>query len=239
MSTSNRWYQELIPHLGSIVIAAVTAISDDVVSCTLPAFGSIEILLPISEIPVQMGQLIPVQVVRTAPIDVSMKRVRDDEAKEALNQYHRDAKVDQIVRVAAEHDQGRIAELYQDVIWPLRSALDDAYEDVYSVFEEICAQGSAETMVLPVPIPDTLVRAVRMKVVAATYTASKEVTIRFGTSYEGVQALTKELNRLGRMEGIRVLITAPPKFKLIATDQTQTRAAARLAAAVATIPPAF
>jgi translation initiation factor 2 alpha subunit (eIF-2alpha) len=244
-----RWFQEQIPHLDSIVIADVIAISDVAVSCTLPSYGGLEAMLPTSEIPVRRGQaisdyvrvgkLIAVQVIRTAPLDVSMKRVREEEAATALTQYHRDAKVDLIVRTAAEHDSARIEALYRDVIWPLKDALDDAYEDVYSVFEEICAQGSTATMVLPVSIPDTLVRAIRSKVVASTYTASKEVTIRFGTSYEGVQALTTELNRLGRMEGIRVLITAPPKFKLIATDQTQTRAAARLAAAVATIPPAY
>ena len=242
--TTTYFYQGKEPALGDIVIADVTSISDVAVYCTLPAYGHLEVMMPVSEINVRrhrkvtdyirVGQSVPVQVIRHegSKIDVSMKQVRDHEAKACNERHHRDARINLIVRTAANLDPVATEALYRDLIWSLPSETD-----VFSLFEDIraCEEGEA----LPSDaeeFPATLIAAIRAKLPAASYTAEKEIMLRFGQYHDGIDRLSAELRRLATLEGIDVFVIAPPKFRIVATDKTRARADARLAAAARSIP---
>lgn len=215
-------------------MATVRSISDVAVYCTLPAYGDMEVLLPTSEINVRkhrkvadyvrVGQQMPVQVIRVEPgrVDVSLKQVRAHEAAATTDQFHHDARVNLVVRTAAAQSPEKVRELYEQHIWPL--------EDPYALMEEIRAGGDAGAL------PAELVAAVMAKFPEASYTATEDVMLRFGTFHDGAARLTAALQTLAEREGIQVLVVAPPTYRLVATDKTPARAAARLAAARAAVP---
>ena len=235
---SHYFYPRTLPEKDEIVMAEVATISDVAVYCRLPAYGDMEAMLPTSEINVRrhrkvadyvrIGQLVPVQVLRVdmGRVDVSMKQVREHEATEATNKYHRDAKVNLIVRTAiplsSGDDKDALTTLYREHVWPL--------EDAYATFEEVRAAGAAATF------PPALVAAILAKMPEASYTKEQDVMLRFGTFHDGVRRLEAALSTIAEKEGIQVFVVAPPTYRVRATDKTPARAAERLAAVVATLP---
>ena len=232
-------YAEPLPAVGDIVVATVQRIGDTAVYCTLPAYREFEVMLPTSEINVRrgrrvgdyvrVGQTIAVSVLRDDgdKLDVSLKQVREAERDAALAKHTKDLKIALIVRTACGLDEERTGAMYRDVIWP-RSA----EEDLYTLFEEVKAAGP----VADVSLPAELVAAIHAKMPEASYTASADVTIRFAPFHDGAARVAATLTELAGREGVEVFVVAPPKYRLTATDKTQARAEARLAAAVAAVP---
>lgn len=249
----NRFYENEQPEMAELVVARVQKIEETAVYCDLPAYGDMEVMLPTTEINVKRGRrvgdyvkvggLVPCAVVRVegAKIDVSMKKCREEEGKAVLERYHRDSRVDLIVRTAAGQDAGKTAELYRTVVWPLRSGDGEdgegAVTDVLAFFEEvrICIEDEA-----PLPggrsLPAELLTAIKAKVGLTEKTADREIMLRFGRFHDGVARLQAELGRLAALEGIEVIVVAAPKFRVVARDRTPARAAARLEAALRSIP---
>lgn len=243
MTTQHRFYRAELPVFDEAVAAEIAKIDDTAVYCTLPAYAGMEAMLPTTEVGVKrgkrvvdyvrVGQLLALSVIRVegGKVDVSLKQCRAEEGKTALERYHRDARVDLIVRTAAGQDPVQTTALYRDVVWPLR----DAEEDVYTLFEEtrVALEDSAPTR------PEfsvTLLAAIKAKMPPATYTADREIMLRFGTFHDGVARLRAALSAIATKEGIEVFLVAPPKYRVVARDRTPARAAARLAVACEGVP---
>ena len=241
--TMHRFYRAELPEVDEIVAAEITKIEDAAVYCTLPAYAGREAMLPTTEVGVKrgkrvldyvrVGQLLPLAVIRVAGenIDVSLKQCREGEGKAAMERYHRDARVDLIVRTAAAQDPGKTTALYSDVVWPMQ----DREEDVHNQFEEarIAMEDSAPTRP---EFSAELLAAIKAKMPPVTYTADRELMLRFGTFHDGVVRLQAALADLAAKEGIEIFLVAPPKYRAVARDRTPARAAARLAAACAALP---
>lgn len=236
------FYQSRIPSVNDIVIAEVKTISDVAVYCSLPAYGDMEAMLPTSEINVKrhrrvtdyvrVGQLMPMQVIRDegTHVDLSLKQVRDDEAAEALERHHKDAKINLIVRSACEQDADLVTAVYRDVIWPLEEEYDG---DVWAGIEDIRAGETPHTS-----IPEGLRTEIMERVAAPVHQASAEVTLRFGKWHDGAARLTACLRDLASRENVEIYVVAPPKYKIVVTAPTKARAAARLTDIQAELPSA-
>lgn len=233
------FYAAATPSAGDIVVADVTRIYDTAVYCTLPAYVDREVLLPVTEIGVRrhrkitdyvtVGKRIVVQVISVdnGRLDVSLKQVREEEAKVALDDFHRRKHVDMILRTAAANDATTARELYEAHVWPY--TIDEVYERFGAV------KAAPETASI---YPVALVRAIEHHVAMPVKIAEREVMIRFGTAHDGVAQLNAVLKTLAAREGITVFVLAPPRYRVVATDKTEALAAARLAAAIATLPTA-
>ena len=225
-------YPKEVPALNDIVIADIQSIQENAVYARLPAYGGLEVMLPASEINVRkhrrisdyvrIGELTPLQVIRIqgSNIDVSLKAVAATEKASALDEYHRRLRVDQVLRTAAAYDPVALRTLYETEVWSFPLA------DVWTRFEEIRAAGSADT---------PLEKAVQQRFPLATYTAEKEIIVRFGLDPDGVSALSAELRRIAGLTDITVIVIAPPRYRLVATGQTKARADAILAEAISTL----
>lgn len=239
----HRFYREEFPTVGEIVAAEITKIDDNAVYCTLPAYAAREAMLPTTEVGVKrgkrvvdyvrVGQLLPLAIIRVAGenIDVSLKQCREEEGKTAMERYHRDARVDLILRTAASQDLDKTTSLYSDVVWPMR----DREEDVYTRLEE--ARIAMEDGVATRPeLTAEILAAIKAKMPPTTYTAERELMLRFGIFHDGAARLKAVLTELAAKEGIEVFLIAPPKYRAVARDRTPARAAARLAAACEGLP---
>lgn len=243
MTTQHRFYQAELPVVDEIVAAEISKIDDNAVYCTLPAYAGREAMLPTTEIGVKrgkrvldyvrVGQLLPLAVIRVAGenIDVSLKQCREEEGKAAMERYHRDARVDLIVRTAAAQNPGKITELYSSVVWPMQ----DREEDVHNQFEEtrIAMEDGAPTRS---EFTAELLAAIKAKMPPVTYTADRELMLRFGVFHDGAARLRAALTELAAKEGIEVFLVAPPKYRAVARDRTPARAASRLEAALTGLP---
>ncbi len=240
MNTTVRFfYPESQPALNDIVIAEIKELRDVAVYGTLPAYGNLEFMMPTSEINVRrgkrvgdyvrIGDLIPTQVISVTggKIDTSMKLVRDQEAKEALERFHQSNRVHNIVRCALGlgASDADIRGVYEQHLWPRVDS------DLFSFFEGI--RGGVAP---PPAFPTSIVAEIMTRMPAPVFTASAERTIRFGQHHDGLARLNAELKRLAAMEGIQVFVAAPPKYRIVASASTQEEADARLAAAIADIP---
>jgi translation initiation factor 2 alpha subunit (eIF-2alpha) len=235
------FYPTQLPAVGEFVIADITKIQDTAVYCTLPAYGDIEGMIPITEIGikkkkrvtdyVRIGQSVVAQVFsvnegegeRSAGIDLTMACVHDEEREAALARYHRDLRLNNLVRSAAGVDRGLHDQLYREFVWPQGEA-------VTAWLEQIRVGELADG------IPPEFVSAVMLRYPMPSYTEATDITVRFGVFHDGVARLNAYLQELAARPGIQVVVTAPPKYRLAATAATRERAAAMLAAAVATVP---
>lgn len=237
------FYAARLPVEGEFVIVEITKIQDTAVYCTLPAYGDHEGMIPITEVGikkkkrvtdyVRIGLQVVAQVVgvsegkedeeRASHIDLTMAVVREEERIAAVARYHRDLRINNLVRCAAGENKELHDRIYAEHVWPQGEA-------VTAWLERIRVGELADG------IPAEFVAAVMLRYPMPSYTESTDVTVRFGVFHDGVQRLTALLRELAALPNVSVVVTAPPKYRITATDNTPAAALARLAAAVARIP---
>lgn len=238
------FYSERLPAEGDFVVAEVTKIQEMAVYCTLPAYGDLEGMIPITEVGirkhkrvsdyVRIGQMVVVQVFavnkaegdRAAVIDLSLGKVRPEERDAALARHHRDLRVNNLVRSAAGLNRDLHDRLYQEFVWPQG-------EDVTAWLEKIRV---GELVAEEHGVPAEFIATVMLRYPMPSYTEATDITVRFGVFHDGVARLNIFLQELAVRPGIQVVVTAPPKYRVTATAPTRAHAAALLAAAVALVP---
>lgn len=249
-----QFYPEAIPPVNRIVVAVITRITDTAVYCVLPAYLDMEAMIPVSEIYIKRhrrvtdyvkeGQTVVAQVIRHDPMDLSMKIVRPAEQEAALAAHGRDAKIHLIARTAATSEE-MLQTLLAEKIWvrgfeetPDAVAVDDETseydgERVITWMKEI---RGGSTSVDTTTLPPALVAAIMARLPEPVVTHTQDVTLRFGPFHDGVTRLNSLLTELSAIPGLAVLVTAPPKYQLVATAPNTAAAAAILARATARIP---
>lgn len=245
-----QFYPEALPPVGTIVVATAIRVTDTAAYCTLPAYRDAEAMIPASEIHIKRhrritdyvkeGQTVVAQVLRHDPMDLSMKIIRETEREAAMVAHGRDSKIHQIARAAAAGSVARLDTLLREVIWPhgFRVATEEEETPPYDG-EAVIAwmrairggePGAADG------VPAELVSAIMTGLPEPIVTQTKDVTLRFGAFHDGVGRLNALLTELAAMPGLTVLVTAPPKYQLVATAPNSAAAAALLAAASALLP---
>lgn len=254
-----QFYPEALPPVGIIVIATITRITDTAVYCELPAYRDAEAMIPLSEIYIKRhkrvsdyvkeGQTVVAQVLRHDPMDLSMKIVREAEREAAIAAHGRDAKIHQIARFAAEGSATYLEELLREQIWPRGclsdssargfekdSSGDDTYNGEAVMTWMRMVRGGEPGAAVGVPV--SLFNAIMSGLPEPIVTSTKEVVLRFGAFHDGIARLNAALGELSAIPGLSVVVSAPPKYQLVATGPSATAANAILAAAMARIPAA-
>lgn len=256
-----QFYPEVIPPLNKLVIANVTRITDTAVYCELPAYMDMEAMIPISEIYIKRhrrvtdyvkeGQTVVAQVLRHDPIDLSLKIVREAERDAAMEAHGRDAKIHQIARTAAGGSVATLMSLLTEEIWTRGCGVtldargcvtDETGADEDSIYdgERVMAwmrmiRGSGSVDAVEA-VPSALIAAIMTRLPEPIVTLTKDITLRFGVFHDGVTRLNALLSELAATPGLSVIVTAPPKYQLVATGPNEAVAAAILADASARLP---
>ena len=247
-----QFYPEALPPVGKIIIATIVRITDTAVYCELPAYRDATAMIPLSEIYIKRhkrvsdyvkeGQAVAAQVLRHDPMDLSMKIVREAEREAALAAHGRDAKIHQIARVAAEGSASHLEELLREHVWPrgfekdsaARGCLSDS--DAYDGEAVMTWMRTIRGGAGPVGIPVSLLNAIMAGLPEPIVTNTKDVMIRFGAFHDGICRLNGLLAELAAIPGLSVVVSAPPKYQLVATGPSAAAVEAILTAATARIP---
>ncbi len=140
-----------LPDVGELVVATVKEVYDYGAYLTLDEYGGLEAYLPWSEVAsrwvrsihdvVKPGQKIVVKVIRVnkrrKQVDVSLKRVYENERRRKMMEWKRAQKAEKILEIAAQRLGKSLEEAYREAGWPL----EEAYGELMAAFEEAAMRG--------------------------------------------------------------------------------------------------
>ncbi|MCK4327638.1 MAG: translation initiation factor IF-2 subunit alpha [Candidatus Diapherotrites archaeon] len=146
-------------------------------------------------------------------IDVSLRKVNDNQEKRRMSQYKRAKRADKLFERAANELKEDPKESYKKVAEPLK----EEFGDLYTGFEAISASGAEaiKQLKLPKKWVDHLVKLAEENVTAPEVTITRKLTLM---SYEpdGVKTLRSALQTLEK-EGISVTYLSAPGYTLSVT----------------------
>ncbi|MEM0378102.1 MAG: translation initiation factor IF-2 subunit alpha [Thermosphaera sp.] len=221
--------QEL-PNVGDYVIATVVEVFDYGAYVSLDEYNGLKAFLPWSEVAskwvrdirdvVREGQKIVVKVIRVdrrkKEVDVSLKKVADNEKKRKLLWWKRYVKACKIAEIVSQQLGKKPEDAYREVIWKL----EDAYGDPMYAIEEAVSSGAH--VLSKAGIGQEWIEALMKE--AGKHVKVKEVrvrrvlTIRSITS-DGVERIRKclgEASSLLSQRNVRheIYVTGSPKYNI-------------------------
>lgn len=227
------------PEEGEFVVATVKSIHHYGAFLTLDEYPGKEGFMHISEVAptfvrnirdyLKEGQKIVAKVIRVDPskghIDLSLKRVKQQERKAKLQEFKRAQKAENLLKMAAEKLGKDFETAWREVWVPL----EEEYGEVYAAFED-AAQNGIEVLkdLIPdewLPVLEEIIRNY-VEIPTVTIDAEFEITVPIPNGIEIIkEALIRARDRANEEQGIevkfsylgapryRIDITAPDYYK--------------------------
>ncbi len=157
-----------LPREGDILIATVKQVFDYGSYVTLDEYGGLQAFLPWSEIStrwvknirdvVKEGRKIIVKVIRVdrkkGSVDVSLKKVNDDDRRKKNAQWKRIQTIDTILEIVAQKLKKSEKEAWEQVAWKL----EEKYGDVYEALQKASKEG--EKVLLDAGVPEIWIKPI-------------------------------------------------------------------------------
>ena len=166
---------------------------------------------------VSEGQIRVAQVVNVdrqkGMIDVSLRKVSDNQEKRRMNMYKRAKRADKLFERAAKQLKEDHLESYKKIADPLKAE----FEDLYAAFEAISANGeeAIKQFKFPKSWVDKLVEIAKENVTPPEVTITRKLTL-MTYAPDGVKSLRSALKTL-EGEGISVTYVSAPEYMLSVT----------------------
>lgn len=155
-----------LPREGDILIATVKQIFDYGSYVTLDEYGGLQAFLPWSEIStrwvknirdvIKEGRKIVVKVIRIdrrkGTVDVSLKKVTDDERRKKNTEWKKIQKTDKILEIVSKKLGKTEKEAWEQVAWKL----EDKYGDVFEAMQRASKEG--EKVLLDAGVPEIWIK---------------------------------------------------------------------------------
>ena len=221
------------PEEGEFVIATVKNIHPYGAFLTLDEYPGKEGFMHISEVAstwvknvrdfIKEGQKVVAKVIRVDPskghIDLSLKRVNQQQRKAKLQEYKRAQKAENLLKMAAESIGKSFDEAWR-VVWV---PLEEEYGEVYAAFEDAAQEGID---VLRGKVPDEWLDALKpiiesyVEVPRVTINAEFEITVPTPDGVDIIrEALIKARDRANEEDEIDVRFTyqGAPRYRIDVT----------------------
>ena len=218
------------PEEGEFVVATVKSIHPYGAFLKLDEYPGKEGFMHISEVAstwvknirdfVKEGQKVVAKVIRVDPskghIDLSLKRVNQQQRKAKLQEYKRAQKAENLLKMAAEKIGKDFETAWREVWVPL----EEEYGEVYAAFEDAAQNGMD---VLKGLISDEWIEALRpiieayVEIPTVTIDAEFEITVPKPNGIEIIkEALIKARDRVNKEKDIEVKFTyqGAPRYRI-------------------------
>jgi translation initiation factor 2 subunit 1 len=218
------------PEVGDIVVATVREIFDFGAFTTLDEYNNIKAYLPWSEIStkwiknirdlIKENQKIIAKVIRVdnskGNVDISMKKVNEDEKRKKIIEWKRAQKAHKILEVIANKLNKPVTIAYNEVGWKL----EDRYGEIMKGLEEIAKNGEIALKEIGVPEQwwKLIIEEARKHVEEKLYEVSAQITLR-SYSPNGIELIKKVLSlpiQISSEKGIkcRVYTIGSPRYRI-------------------------
>ncbi|KSW11717.1 translation initiation factor IF-2 subunit alpha [Pyrodictium occultum] len=221
-----------LPDVGELVVATVREVYDYGAYLNLDEYGGLEAYLPWSEVAsrwvrsihdvVKPGQKIVVKVIRVnrrnRQVDVSLKRVNDNERRRKMMEWKRAQKAEKILEIVAQKLGKSLDQAYEEVGW----RLEEAYGELMAAFEEAAIRGEEALRKAGVPEEwiQPLLEEIRRHVEVKRVRIGGVITAR-SLAGDGVERIKKVLlavkNAIMKSSGdisVRLYTIGTPRYRL-------------------------
>ncbi len=225
-----------VPDVGELVVGTVTKIFDHGAYVALDEYGGLEAYAPINEIVqswfhsikdyLKINQKAVFRVIRVdfkrKLVDISLRRVRDEEKKEKLMRWKRTLRAVKLLEIISQKLNIPLQELIINVGWKL----EDYYGDMLRGFEEIVKEGIK--VLLRLGISENIAKAIEE--VAKQHIEVSEVTLSgivrlINLKPNGIEHIREVLSRalqiaskLGN-NNTRIYTIGPPRYRIDITGK--------------------
>ena len=224
------------PSEGDVLIATVKQVFDYGSYVTLDEYGNLQAFLPWSEISsrwvknirdvIKEGRKVVVKVIRVdkkkGTIDVSLKKVTEDEKRKKNAQWKKLQKVDKILEIVSQKLGKSEKEAWEQVAWKL----EDKYGDVYDALIKAIKEG--DYILKDAGIPDIWIKPlmdeIGKHIEEKRIKVSETITLRSPTA-DGIERIKKVLGSAIEIAensdvDIKIYTIGSPRYRIdvIGTD---------------------
>ncbi|MBW9140433.1 MAG: translation initiation factor IF-2 subunit alpha [Candidatus Aramenus sp.] len=223
-----------LPREGDVLIATVKQIFDYGAYVTLDEYGGLQAFLPWSEIStrwvknirdvIKEDRKVVVKVIRIdrrkGTVDVSLKKVNDDEKRKKNLEWKKLQKIDKILEIVSKKLGKTEKEAWEQVAWKL----EDKYGDVFEALQRSSREG--EKVLLDAGVPEVWVKPLMEEatkhVEEKKYKESQVVVAKTNDPY-GVEKIRKLFSEaVPKEDGVSVKIYSigAPRYRIdvVGTD---------------------
>ncbi|AWR99903.1 translation initiation factor IF-2 subunit alpha [Metallosphaera hakonensis] len=212
-----------LPREGDILVATVKQVFDYGSYVTLDEYGGMQAFLPWSEIStrwvknirdiVKEGRKVIVKVIRVdrkkGSVDVSLKKVNDDDRKKKNAQWKRIQKTDKILELVAQKLKRSEREAWEQVAWKL----EERYGDVFEALQKASKEG--EKVLLDAGVPEIWVKPLleeASKHGEERKVKESKVILMRTVDPEGVEKIRKVFDL--EDEDVRIFTIGAPRYRV-------------------------
>ncbi|MCG2870309.1 MAG: translation initiation factor IF-2 subunit alpha [Vulcanisaeta sp.] len=220
-----------LPDIGELVIGTVYKILDHGAYVLLDEYGGMEAYAPINEIVqswfhdikdyLRLGQKTVFRVIRVDPrrklIDVSLRKVREEEKREKLNKWKRTLRGVKLLELVAKKLNIPLDKALQDFGWKL----EDYYGDFLAIFENVAKHGTDDLRKLGLSedVINAIAEVARERIEIEPVEISGVIRM-ISIKSDGVRHIREVLLKameLAKKEGaedVRIYTIGPPRYRI-------------------------
>ncbi|MCG2880870.1 MAG: translation initiation factor IF-2 subunit alpha [Vulcanisaeta sp.] len=220
-----------LPDIGELVIGTVYKILDHGAYILLDEYGGMEAYAPINEIVqswfhdikdyLRLGQKTVFRVIRVDPrrklIDVSLRKVREEEKREKLNKWKRTLRGVKLLELVAKKLNIPLDKALQDFGWKL----EDYYGDFLAIFENVAKHGTDDLRKLGLSedVINAIAEVARERIEIEPVEISGVIRM-ISIKSDGVRHIREVLLKameLAKKEGaedVRIYTIGPPRYRI-------------------------
>jgi translation initiation factor 2 subunit 1 len=220
-----------LPDIGELVIGTVYKILDHGAYVLLDEYGGMEAYAPINEIVqswfhdikdyLRLGQKTVFRVIRVDPrrklIDVSLRKVREEEKREKLNKWKRTLRGVKLLELVAKKLNIPLDKALQDFGWKL----EDYYGDFLAIFENVAKHGTDDLRKLGLSedVINAIAEVARERIEVEPVEISGVIRM-ISIKSDGVRHIREVLLKameLAKKEGaedVKIYTIGPPRYRI-------------------------
>ncbi len=231
--------EQQLPDKNELVLATIRKIMPYGAFCILSEYGDVEAFLHISEIAprwiknihefISEGQKHVMKVHRIdAPrgqVDVSMKRVSEEEKRAKLDQIRSDKRANKLLELSLKNSKSRMK--FENV----QKEIEKNYEDTYACLKETMEKGGSalDDVNLPDSLKESIVGIAKKNIKKPTVMIDGTISLTCYDS-DGLSKIKKALDVEDK--SISILYLGAPSYKITVTDSDYKKAEKKLSTVV-------
>jgi len=229
-----RFYENKFPEVEECVVVEVKSIEQMGAYVSLKEYNEIEGMILLSELSrrrirsinkiIRVGKLEVVVVLRVDKekgyIDLSKRRVTDEEIAKCEQRYQKAKAVHLIMRHVAAVTQINLEEIYTKIAWPLYRKHGHAYD---ALKLSLSNPKILDDLQLEQTIRDALIKNIQRRLTPQPVKVRADIEVTC-FHYEGIDAIKEALRagaKINNDDNIKIKLVAPPLYVIVTTSMNK------------------